>query len=131
LSSRIFSGSVAVYTFLSEKTTANAIAFSNVGHPCGTRMTFCAITFCCQYFSKKVWLRRKIDNSVKSNFWQMCSFQTSTGTLLMFLVDEKMGAAAVDDEEAPLLVFWRLVGGAVAALLVPVVVSVSVEVDIF
>jgi len=29
----------------------------------------------------------------------MCSFQTSTGTLLMFLVEEKMGAAAVDEDE--------------------------------
>jgi hypothetical protein len=29
----------------------------------------------------------------------MCSFQTSTGTLLMFLVDEKMGAAAVDEDD--------------------------------
>jgi hypothetical protein len=35
----------------------------------------------------------------------MCSFQTSTGTLLMFLVDEKMGAAAVDEEDELLLVF--------------------------
>ena len=40
----------------------------------------------------------------------MCSLQTSTGTRLMFLVDEKMGATAEDDEL--LLVFWRLVGGA-------------------
>ena len=55
----------------------------------------------------------------------MCSFQTSTGTLLMFLVVEKMGAAAVDEEDEVVLVFWRLTGGAVAALLVPVVVSVS------
>jgi hypothetical protein len=95
-------------------------------------MTFCAITFCCQYFSKKVWLRRKIDNSVKSNFWQMCSFQTSTGTLLMLLVEEKMGATAVDEDEALLLVFWRLAGGAVAALLVPVVCLVPFTlVDIF
>ena len=41
----------------------------------------------------------------------MCSLQTSTGTRLMFLVVEKMGATAEDDEL--LLVFWRLVGGAV------------------
>ena len=61
----------------------------------------------------------------------MCSFQTSTGTLLMFLVDEKMGAAAVDEDDAVALVFWRLGAGAVAALLVPVVVSVSLLVDIF
>ena len=64
------------------------------------------------------------------NFWQMCSFQTSTGTLLMFLVDEKMGAAAVDEEDELLVVFWRLMGGAVGALLVPVVCSDPV-VDIF
>jgi hypothetical protein len=44
----------------------------------------------------------------------------------MFLVVEKMGATAEDDEL--LLVFWRLAGGAVAAL--PVVFSVSL-VDIF
>ena len=31
----------------------------------------------------------------------------------MFLVDEKMGAAAVDEEDELLLVFCRLVGGAV------------------
>ena len=44
----------------------------------------------------------------------------------MFLVDEKMGAVAVDEEEDEVsLVFWRLGCGAVAALLVPVVVSVS------
>ena len=60
----------------------------------------------------------------------MCSFQTSTGTLLMFLVVEKIGAATVDEEDEVVLVFWRLTGGAVAALLVPVVVSVSF-VDIF
>ena len=53
----------------------------------------------------------------------MCSFQTSTGTLLMFLVVEKMGAAAVDEEGELLLVFCRLAGGAVGALLVPVVCS--------
>ena len=76
-------------------------------------MTFCVIIFC-QYFSKNVWQRRKIDNSVRLRyFWQMCSFQTSTGTLLMFLVVEKMGAAAVDEDDELLLVFWRLVGGAV------------------
>ena len=43
----------------------------------------------------------------------------------MFLVVEKMGAAAMDEDDELLLVFWRLVGEAVAALLVPVVVSVS------
>ena len=41
----------------------------------------------------------------------MCSFQTSTGTLLMFLVVEKMGAAAVDEEDEAAPVFWRLAGG--------------------
>ena len=52
----------------------------------------------------------------------MCSFQTSTGTLLMFLVDEKIGAAAVDEEDEVALVFWRLAGGEVGALIVlPVV----------
>ena len=62
----------------------------------------------------------------------MCSFQTSTGTLLMFLVVEKMGAAAVDeDEDEVALVFWRLGGGAFAALLVPVVDSDPLLVDIF
>ena len=35
----------------------------------------------------------------------MCSFQTSTGTLLMFLVVEKIGAAAVDEDDELLLVF--------------------------
>jgi hypothetical protein len=48
----------------------------------------------------------------------------------MFLVEEKIGAAAVDEDDELLLVFWRLVGGAVAALLVPVVCSVTL-VDIF
>ena len=53
----------------------------------------------------------------------MCSFQTSTGTLLMFLVEEKMGAAAVDEDVELLLVFRRLAGGEVGALIVlPVVV---------
>ena len=46
----------------------------------------------------------------------------------MFRVDEKMGATAVDDEL--LLDFWGLAGGAVAALVVPVVFSVPL-VDIF
>ena len=36
----------------------------------------------------------------------------------MFLVEEKMGAAAVDEDDEAAPVFWRLVGGAVAALLV-------------
>ena len=58
----------------------------------------------------------------------MCSFQTSTGTLLMFLVEEKMGAAAVDEDDEAALVFWRLGAG---ALLVPVVCSVSLLFDIF
>ena len=50
----------------------------------------------------------------------------------MFLVVEKIGAAAVDedDDDEVALVFWRLVGGAVAALLVPVVCSDPL-VDIF
>ena len=60
----------------------------------------------------------------------MCSFQTSTGTLLMFLVEEKIGAAAVDEDDELLLVFWRLAGCEVAALLVPGLVSVAF-VDIF
>ena len=45
----------------------------------------------------------------------------------MLRVDENMGAAAVDEEDELLLVFWRLVGG---ALVVPVVCSVPL-VDIF
>ena len=48
----------------------------------------------------------------------------------MFLVDEKIGAAAVDEDDEVALVFWRLVSGEVAALLVPVVCSVFL-VDIF
>ena len=48
----------------------------------------------------------------------------------MFLVVEKMGAAAVDEDDELLLVFWRLGGGEVAPLLVPVVASVFL-VDIF
>ena len=46
----------------------------------------------------------------------------------MHLVDENMDTTAEEDEL--LLVFWRLAGGAVAALLVPVVCSVPL-VDIF
>ena len=49
----------------------------------------------------------------------------------MFLVVEKIGAAAVDEDDEVALVFWRLGGGEVAPLLVPVVVSVSLLVDIF
>ena len=42
----------------------------------------------------------------------------------MFLVDEKIGAAAVDEEEDEVaMVIWRLAGGAVGALLVPFVCS--------
>ena len=41
----------------------------------------------------------------------------------MFLVEEKMGAAAVDEDDEAALVFWRLGGGEVAPLLVPVVCS--------
>jgi len=48
----------------------------------------------------------------------------------MFLDDEKMGAAAVDEKDDAAPVFWRLAGGEVGPLLVPVVVSVSL-VDIF
>ena len=48
----------------------------------------------------------------------------------MHRVDEKMGAAAVDEEDELLRVFWRLAGGAVEELLVPVVCSVPL-VDIF
>jgi hypothetical protein len=48
----------------------------------------------------------------------------------MFLVVEKMGAAAVDEDDELLLVFCRLAGGEVAALLVPVVCLESL-VDIF
>ena len=50
----------------------------------------------------------------------------------MFLVEEKMGAAAVDEEDELLPVLWRLAGGDVPALLVPVVCSEPVVVvDIF
>ena len=48
----------------------------------------------------------------------------------MLLVDEKIGAAAGVEEDELALVFWRLAGGEVAALLVPVVCSPLV-VDIF
>ena len=48
----------------------------------------------------------------------------------MHLVEEKIGVTAVDEDDESVLVFWRLGGGAVAPLLVPVVVSVSL-VDIF
>ena len=43
----------------------------------------------------------------------------------MFLVEEKMGAAAVDEDDEVALVFWRLGGGAVAALLFPGLFPVS------
>ena len=49
----------------------------------------------------------------------------------MFLVVEKIGAAAVDEDDELLLVFWRLAGGAVGALLVPVVCSDPLLVAIF
>ena len=49
----------------------------------------------------------------------------------MFLVVEKMGAAAVDEDDEVALVFWRLVGGDVAALLGPVGCSDPLLVDIF
>ena len=49
----------------------------------------------------------------------------------MFLVVEKMGAAAVDEDDEAAPVFWRLGGGAVGALLVPVVCSDPLLVDIF
>jgi hypothetical protein len=76
-------------------------------------MMFCAITFC-QYFSKNVWLRRKIDNSVRlRNLWQMCSLQTSTGRTLMHRVVEKMGATELRKKyDLRRLFFWRLAGGA-------------------
>jgi hypothetical protein len=48
----------------------------------------------------------------------------------MLLVVEKIGAAAGDEDDELLLVFWRLGGGDVAALLVPVVCSDPL-VDIF
>ena len=48
----------------------------------------------------------------------------------MHRVDEKMSAAAVNKEDEAALVFWRVVGSAVAALLVTVVCSVPL-VDIF
>ena len=54
----------------------------------------------------------------------MCSFQTSTGTRLMLLVEEKMGATARDEDDELLLVFRRLAGGEVGALIVlPVAVD--------
>ena len=46
----------------------------------------------------------------------------------MFLVEEKMGSAAVDEEDEAALVLWRLGAG---ALLVPVVCSDPLLVDIF
>ena len=48
----------------------------------------------------------------------------------MFLVEEKMGAAAVEEDDELLLVFCRLAGCAVAPLLGPVVCS-DFLVDIF
>jgi hypothetical protein len=36
----------------------------------------------------------------------------------MFLVEEKMGAVAVDEDDEVALVFWRLGGGEVGALVV-------------
>ena len=48
----------------------------------------------------------------------------------MLRVEEKMGAAAGDEEDELLLVFCRLAGGEVAAVLVPVVFSVPLWVNI-
>ena len=47
----------------------------------------------------------------------------------MLLVDEKIGAAAGGEEDELALVFWRLTGGEVAALLVPVVFLVPLDIE--
>jgi hypothetical protein len=55
-----------------------------------------------------------MDNSVRlRNFRQTCSLQTSTGTTLMHLVEEKIGVTVVDEEDELVLDFCRLAGGAV------------------
>jgi hypothetical protein len=47
------------------------------------------------------------------NFWQICSFHTSMGTLLMHLVEEKIGATVLRKKyDLRRLFFWRLAGGA-------------------
>ena len=58
-----------------------------------------------------------MDNSVRlRNFRQTCSLQTSTGTTLMHLVEEKIGVTAVDEDDELVLDFCRLAGGAVDEL---------------
>ena len=42
----------------------------------------------------------------------------------MLLVEEKMGATTVDEDDELLLVFWRLVGGAVGESLVLLAIDI-------
>ena len=58
-----------------------------------------------------------MDNSVRlRNFRQTCSLQTSTGTTLMHLVEEKIGVTAAGKDDELVLDFCRLAGGAVDEL---------------
>ena len=52
-----------------------------------------------------------MDNSVRlRNFRQTCSLQTSTGTTLMHLVEEKIRVTAVDEDDELVLDFCRSAG---------------------
>ena len=88
-----------------------------VGHPSGTRMTFCFNTYC-QYSSKNVLQRPTVDNAFKSkNGCKILCTQISWGTLLTHREEDKRVLRGKDAAKGATVIFWRLAGGEEGELL--------------
>jgi hypothetical protein len=88
-----------------------------VGHPSGTRITFCFNTYC-QYSSKNVLQRPNVDNVFKSkNGSKILYTQISWGTLLTHREEDKSVLRGNVAAKGATVIFWRLAGGAEEELL--------------
>ena len=82
-----------------------------VGHPSGTRITFCFNTYC-QYSAKNVLQRPTVDNAFKSkNGFKILYTQISWGTLWTQREEDKRVRRGKDAAKGATVIFWRLAGG--------------------
>ena len=80
-----------------------------VGHPSGTRITFCFNKYC-QYSSKNVLQRPTVDNAFKSkNGFKIGCTQISSGKVTHR--EEDKGDRGKDAVKGATVIFWRLAGG--------------------
>ena len=88
-----------------------------IGHPSGTRITFCFTTYN-QYSRKNVLLRPTVANAFKSkNGFKILYTQISWGTLWTQREEDKRVRRGKDAAKGATVIFWRLAGGEEVELL--------------